>query len=56
MLDDAKLALEHLSEITADQISDGLNVNPNAIATLGILAETARSELNGERNITVATT
>ncbi|ETI26424.1 hypothetical protein G647_03201 [Cladophialophora carrionii CBS 160.54] len=45
LLEDAKLALEHLSEIRSDQISEGLDINPNAIATLGTLAETARCEL-----------
>jgi hypothetical protein len=48
LLEDAKLALEHLSEITGDQISEGLNISPNAITTLGILAENARTELEGK--------
>ncbi|KAJ9615367.1 ubiquitin-specific protease ubp2 [Cladophialophora chaetospira] len=45
LLEDAKAALEHLSEIPGDQISESLAVNPNAITTLGILAENARAEL-----------
>jgi hypothetical protein len=48
LLEDAKLALEHLSEIPGDLISEGLDINPNAVATLGTLAENARCELEGE--------
>ncbi|EXJ74405.1 uncharacterized protein A1O5_02701 [Cladophialophora psammophila CBS 110553] len=50
LLEDAKGILEYLAEIPGDQISAELNVNPNAIATLGILAENARSELGEIRS------
>ncbi|KIW92252.1 uncharacterized protein Z519_07236 [Cladophialophora bantiana CBS 173.52] len=50
LLEDAKGILEYLAEIPGDQISAELNVNPNAIATLGILAENARSELEEIRS------
>ncbi|OQU93969.1 A repeat-containing protein isoform 3 [Cladophialophora immunda] len=45
LLEDAKAILEYLAEVPGDQVSGELNVNPNAIATLGILADNARSEL-----------
>ncbi|OAP63867.1 hypothetical protein AYL99_03094 [Fonsecaea erecta] len=45
LLEDAKVILEYLAEVPGDQTSGELHVNPNAIATLGILAENARSEL-----------
>ncbi|KIX99111.1 uncharacterized protein Z520_05572 [Fonsecaea multimorphosa CBS 102226] len=45
LLEDAKLVLEYLAEVPGDQISGELDISPNAIATLGILAENARSEL-----------
>lgn len=48
LLEDAKLALEYLAEAPGDQFSGDLHVNPNTIATLGALAENARSELDGK--------
>ncbi|EXJ77985.1 hypothetical protein A1O3_09144 [Capronia epimyces CBS 606.96] len=45
LLDDAKLVLECLAEIPGDSVSEDLEVNPDTIAMLGLLAEDARSEL-----------
>jgi hypothetical protein len=41
------LALEYLAEVPGGLMAGDLNVNPNTIATLGVLAENARSELEG---------
>jgi len=46
-MDDAKRALEHLAESPADPLWGDFDISPNVIATLGLLAENARTELEG---------
>ena len=46
-MEDAKLALEHLAEAPVDPLWGDFDINPNTIATLGLLAENARTELEG---------
>ncbi|EHY59563.1 ubiquitin thiolesterase [Exophiala dermatitidis NIH/UT8656] len=47
LLKDAKLTLEYLAELFKDPVSEDVDVNPDTVAKLGILAENARSELEG---------
>jgi len=48
LLEDAKCALEHLqAEVPENSLGGNLDINPNLIATLGLLAEEARTELDG---------
>jgi len=50
VLQDAKLVLEYLATIPADPISEELNIDPNITATLGLIVDQARSELEAIRS------
>lgn len=47
LLEDAKLVLEYLTEVSSDPVSEDLSVNPSVIADLGVMVESARAELEG---------
>ena len=47
LLEDAKLVLEYLAEVSSDPVSEDLSVNPTVVADLGVMAENARAELEG---------
>ncbi|KAI1613706.1 ubiquitin thiolesterase [Exophiala viscosa] len=47
LLEDAKLVLEYLAEVSSDSVSEDLSVNPTVVADLGVMAENARAELEG---------